>query len=810
MSPDWNAADVQAAKELFLADGPAARKGPAALLWQYWSATGPGVSLFDDPERDLALLLHARAYGVTDVGEGDLSPFGDLFRERRGEYAPLTPQAPVFGARTNLSLTMCAALDSPIMDVWVYEENSAPSLVLIFGTGLPQIRERIIADAFMTSVQLGTFDSDMVGTGIIRIESGSAARPPRRVPMRVVGRAGPLLPPPSTAGHVLQGFVARLRQLAGSTGLIRFHVADDAAHARVLAAIDDRINRAPGEPPMMWAPGAGDDRPEAAPVLMPVLTLPQGRTLELPLSMDLLSEPAYQALAQEYQGATLDRMVDDAQTRYAYHAAETKRLRDDHEAYKATPVRDRVAMWGAKVTVSYFFDFDAHRAIRLPFPEDIDAEPFYLIHVPKQAERHEQAATSMQQILDDVRAATASPEAPIPSLIAGSLLDAAMRGRRPVGTQAFAMAFDAWADRVRPMLCFEWRRALRAQGIDPGHVFTSHGVVRTYFAQDGETLLQVPFTVMDQQHSAALFDLDHRVVVIRDPSDCAAEAPAVSPPEADEGWAGFVSLAERRDVALTDFEAEFMARMRAAPVETITRSLEILSGQGMDQLAAATAEVANIEGMVGAAQAELAVSYGMRHAWTALGVAAFHTVHTQLAALRDSPGRLGAQVALTEAVAVYLISFAGDKDAAYRCFSRPEASGLQPRFEAAVRRAKQRDRAYTEEWIGLLDPRKKLDFGRVMGRLQLDLPGPETLPDRQQRAVLLARTGAEAARLARQLEHAAEELSDSGESFAAAFAKLGLALEDVLLADFAGGSRIGAIGLLQILTGQATTADDEG
>src|SRR2546429_27188 len=60
---DWSADDLSTAKSLFTRLRPAPPADLTRNLLRYWIQRAPDRSLFDDPEHNLALLLHARAFG---------------------------------------------------------------------------------------------------------------------------------------------------------------------------------------------------------------------------------------------------------------------------------------------------------------------------------------------------------------------------------------------------------------------------------------------------------------------------------------------------------------------------------------------------------------------------------------------------------------------------------------------------------------------------------------------------------------------------------------------------------------------------
>ena len=172
----WSAEDIELAKEVFSGDELRGQPGRNLVeqLWGYWRAAGLGQSFFGEPEHDMALALHARAYGL--LGAGDWERLGDLLREHRMWHDPLQRPPLSLGPMANLAPELGAALDSQIMDAWIVRDGTSPVKILIVGTGVPQISEEVSADAFMLSLRSGTLDTDLIGAGIIRVELGSEQR----------------------------------------------------------------------------------------------------------------------------------------------------------------------------------------------------------------------------------------------------------------------------------------------------------------------------------------------------------------------------------------------------------------------------------------------------------------------------------------------------------------------------------------------------------------------------------------------------------------------------------------------------------
>ena len=270
---DWTSEDIEQAKEIFSGEELRGRPGCKLVeqLWRHWRAAGLGKSFFGEPEHDMALALHARAYGLADAG--DWERLGDMLDEHRTWYDPLQRPPLSLGPRANLAPEQGAALDSQIMDAWVVRDRTGPVKILIVGTGVPQISDEVSADAFMLSLRSGTLDTDLIGTGIIRVELGSEERAGFPLPVTPVGHGSRYQPEAASAREAMSDFVAGLVNVGDRTGLIRIHEVDDADQRNMLWRLRELAER-DEDAPGVWAPAVGKTVPPRVAALLPYLRLP--------------------------------------------------------------------------------------------------------------------------------------------------------------------------------------------------------------------------------------------------------------------------------------------------------------------------------------------------------------------------------------------------------------------------------------------------------------------------------------------------------------------------------------------------------
>src|SRR6266581_3122123 len=88
---NWTPTDAERAKDIFRQQRPKVSKHLARALWQYWHLRFHDKLLFENVEDNIALLLHARAYGENVPEADDTGFFADFLREHAALYAPLMP-----------------------------------------------------------------------------------------------------------------------------------------------------------------------------------------------------------------------------------------------------------------------------------------------------------------------------------------------------------------------------------------------------------------------------------------------------------------------------------------------------------------------------------------------------------------------------------------------------------------------------------------------------------------------------------------------------------------------------------------------
>jgi len=799
----WERDQAQAAKEFFLALRPAVPARLARALWLYWRQRQPEGPLLDEPEHDLALVLHVRAFGHA------LTPTSAyitrLLAEQANRYAPLLPERLAWGPRAALAPQVHAALDHPIMRAWVAVAEQGPNMVLIVGDGMPEIRRQVRAAAYMTSLRINGLvqagvTSDLVNAGLMRVEV--------QQPGQLAAELPPLLGAPAalpaaaigSALGALQQLIAVLRTLERETGLVRVTEVRRPDVDSFRATVRQLAQQAGENRALLLArgPTADEDVPEAVAVIR-YHRVPSGQSVWLDLSPDLLATPAYTRLLAAHQIATVQRLMIDAKLRRDYNQQESDRLQAELTDWQEATAAERRARWQETVNLDRRPDPELGVDVLLAQPEVKPTASYFQDDVPSLIGQHQDWARRMHDVVSNLQAAAGRPGATVQQMQASRFFDAAMRGLTPDESPATAQAFEQWRRDVQPMLWLEWRRHVERERIATKDLFTRHTFFRAehHDAPDAPRLVMEALTIVDQRRSAVLSDISRGVLVVRDATD-GSEPQRAEPTVGDsQGWQRLVGLAEQEAPSEEQFNEAFLDALRDDPEGLVQRVANTLAPAG-------TIDATGLHELLREAERVAALPQGMARAVGALRARAFLTLRECIDAAklprdRDQgkfPPSLEARPWLLLAIAECVAADIPYEDIPATLRFAP---ARPPEIDRALAEAQRLDSDFTQAWIELL-ARKDLD--KSIPALFEALPQVQDLCNRQQLAAWLSRSGAVAARLARELERAAEDLGEESEAADAVFVKLGQVLEEVLLGQYAGGAREQAVGLVEVMAGE--------
>ncbi|MFG1607830.1 hypothetical protein [Actinoplanes sp. NPDC049265] len=822
---EWGPGDVERARQEFRDRRPAVPRYVVEALWRFWRLRQPDRALFDDPEQDLALVLHAQAYGL-ELGLPDpADPLAALLSRIDGaaECSSLTPAVLTWGPQAALATEVRAALGSTLVRAWIVLDRQGPIEALVVGAGLPEIRQQIVQFALMTSLRIngladvgnGAVVGDLVNVGLIRISAG------------LPGQAAAVeLPPVFNAQHVtvaessavtargaLRDFVNGLRSLERETNLVEIAEITSEQAAGLADTIRDMAEQVVHRPGRVLLRPAVDDRDaagdgdEGVVGLLPLLSLadsPQasaGTGIALHLHADLLATVAYTRLEEAHQRVLTTRLTLDAQLRRDQIKADLTWMTTEHDEYLLASPEERAANWDPVVLLVEKFDDRTGTTITLAEPEEMSRDQYELVQVPNLIKLREAWLRRLDDLVDNLRAAAGQPHSPARQLAAGRFFDAVLRDETPDESPATASAFEQWAAQLAPMLRFEWRHELNRRRIDPRDVFTRHTTFVTRYlpaiGPDDAVLVMLPHSLVDDRLSAVLADADRRVMVVRDGTDHGTSEIAgandnLDGPAAEQEWNSLARLADDPETGEDVFAGAFISLLRKHPRHTARRMVETLQPPAPDP-----AEPRMMEDELRRAAQAMSLSEGMSRARTAMRMSAFLTARQILDHVRAAP-RGEAQAWLLRSVVECVATDLPQRDIPGLLGSR--TLGTLPHAALrAVDEAAHLDADYTARWLADLP---EITVHRAVQRLFHGVPHSRSEVSGRERAVWLFRSSLQSARLAGELEEAVEELPEDRMPIDAALVALGRVLEDVLVGQYTNGARGEAERLLEVLTGE--------
>jgi hypothetical protein len=818
----WSEADLSDARSFFTRARPSPAAALTRNLLRYWGQHSPDRSLFEDPDEDLALVLHGLALGLLDAAE--LPDYAErALDENAPRYAPLLPKAVPWGPRAALSPSVRAALPSSLVHAWVISDDQGPVEVLAVGQGLPEIQRRIEEAAFTASLRInGTADpaagdpvKDVIAVGLIRVGVHSYQRHlAARLPGFGRSNAATNMDLLSTALGALRDFVALLRSLERQTKLVRIaevsrrdsDLLEQALRSMAADAADEALLR-PTSAGGTQRHGTSSD----AAVLLPSLGIPSGEVIGLRLTPDLVRTRRYRELETAHQRAVADRLTMDARLRRDHNQEECDRLQAEHDAFKEATPQERVTFWDRNVLLNQKFDNRLGITVWLAQPEERPAEEYYLHRLPGPnglIEQHRAWAERMALVVDNLEQAMNRPFAPARQLGLARFLDAALRDVVPRESPATTEAFRLWSRDVQPMLWFEWRRLHERRGLAVADVFTRHTILLTRYVavpDEDETLVTQPHSMVDGAFSAVLADRRRGVLVVRDATDRAQpdqavrQRPSATREGGDEAWSALCVLAERKDVTQEQFADAILEALRNHP-ETVIRKI----AQTLQPLSPDITEAEVIDGAFGRARQKTAVSSMLERALWATRCGAFLTARECLRHV-TSPASAEAPVQNNFAARAWLLraivecAAAGWNDRDIMTMLADKSPAMPPAALRALDEANQLDGAFADEWqAGCAND----DLGRALRRLFQGLPRAQQVSSRREYAVLLFRQAIECARLARRLDECAGSIPDGREARDSVLAWTGQTLEELLTGPLAGRLGADVLAIMEVLTGR--------
>ncbi len=542
----------------------------------------PGQRLFDDAEMDLALWAHARSYRTsaeeseTDVPSG-LQPCAHL-------VAPLMPAPLEWGAVSHFQDSVTAALDSPVINAWLFSEEAAPGAkkkplraALIVGRGIPSVRERVGNAALSCFLAVDPHPNNLLLEGLIQIHAAPSEPESEETGKRtwrdlIIG--GILGSAPhnevvisENAAEAMEKLENTLTLLAVHTGFVRVHQASFHDHITFNRQIERQVRDAQRRDSVyLWS---GQNPQFDIAVCRPVGRTDTLRSFQLHLNAELLDSPLYNSLQKNCRAALVEPILADMERRRHFYEDELEQHRSKYDWYQKLSDKEKDAL--PDVIADREIDWEMVEEVILPEPRRISAREYYTKGMLFKIEKDKKYLEYVNRIYQRMEGLLMHPEAPMDGLIAARLFDAAIRDVTLSENPDIAGLFNCWKRLVQPMLWLEWRRAIESSRVGEPDLCTRHTVFNVQVEKASSKLTLTPLTLVDSVRSVLVFDAARKILVVRDATDYAEACPAEpDPPLADHLYAEAQALAEQ-GASQPDVQSRLLDAIRAAPAHTLRK-----------------------------------------------------------------------------------------------------------------------------------------------------------------------------------------------------------------------------------------------
>jgi hypothetical protein len=542
----------------------------------------PDQRLFEDAETELALWAHARAYRSGSEESETSLPVG--MQQLGPLIAPLAPTQLEWGAVSHFQDKVIAALDSPIIHVWLFSEEAAPGakkkpvrLALIVGRGIQPVRERVINAALSCLLTVDPHPNNLILEGLIQIHvapiDGEAEDIGERTWTDVI--IGSIFGSKShnevviseNASEAMEKLEGTLTQLEARTGFVSVHRASFRDYMGFNRRIESEIRKAQRRDAVsLWS---GQNSEIEVAMCRPINRTDAGRAFQLHLNAELLDSALYTSLRDSCRAALIEPILGDMERRRRFYEDQLEQHRNKYNWFQKLSDKEKDAE--PDVIADREINWQMGQEILLSEPIRINARQYYTKDMLFKIEQDQKHLQYVERIHKRMLQLRDHPDAPIDSLIAARLFDAAIRDITPSDNPDIAEQFTCWKKLVQPMLWLEWRWALERDGVAEPDLFTRHTVFNVRIEKADSALIITPFTLIDSVRSVLVFDAHRRILVTRDATDYVEVIP--SQPEvqgADRLYVEAQTLAEE-GASQQDVQTRLMAALYAAPARISRR-----------------------------------------------------------------------------------------------------------------------------------------------------------------------------------------------------------------------------------------------
>ena len=812
--------EVEEKKQEFISTRPKVTEKLVKILWSIWRLRDIDDSFFGDKINDLALVLHAQAYGEQIPKRGSDNYIGRLLKEKSKEFSPISFPVLTLGPRATLSGEVVTSFDSHILHAWIFKEGKMARRVLIIGKGIPEIYLKVYTLSVHAAIRIFGGAKDMMGIGALSIELPGYARVPLDIPFNVFGdKSIPLEGDAAqTAEQVMGEFVGNLRKIAQETGMLQIHEVERQEAENLFLQLYAYAERDLQEEVIIWAPGAKKEQREQA--LSTVSMEPywylgeKRKPLNLEFSSELLSTRSCMQLIESFWMASVYKWLMDVQIRKEFYDKEKKTLEESLKRWNELENDEdqRLAIWGPTQEINSEFDFGTGIVIPLLETEFITTEEYFLQNVPKLIKSYDTWKKRMEQIEESIHSAYERKDAPMMRFAVSRYIDAVLRQRKPEKGDLVEAAFERWRKEIEPVLCFEWKQKIKELGVDSQRIFTSHTIFQTFFTMNDGFILQ-PYSIFDSRHSIAVFDEENTVSIVIDPSDYPEwkSIPEQQSAEKEEDLSFQIAmldnLAEDPETDFAQFYNSLEKIFQENPKEVTQHILKRLTESIYENSHSARAtETERIDQLLASSMKAnlLRRSFHMARVAAVSGALVTARQHLEAINLSTLETKMIARLHLLQVFVEWSCSDSleeGDEEFAtyvkrlFHSGTFDHSNKAQVSLEKAINAHSE----YVENWIKKLDDWKT---EAAIGDLFRTLPKIADNCSIQAQATLVAMQAAEVMYLARKIKGAYLKVPEVREALTNVLVRTGLELESALLPEYASTSGRLIQEMFALLTGQ--------
>lgn len=584
MPPTDPGTSLEQQKRAFAESTPRASKQVCQFLGGM-QELAPERRLFEDAEADLTLWAHARAYHIgTEDSDIGLPPGMLQYREL---IDPLMPLQLDWGAVSHFQEKVIAALDSPIIHAWLFSEDAAPGakkkpvrLALIVGRGIPSVRERVVNASLSCLLTVDPHPNNLLLEGLIQIHAAPSGEDSEESGERtwrdvIIGSLFGSTPHnevviSENAAEALEKLESTLMQLEARTGFVSVHRASFRDYTSFNRRIESEVRKAQRRDAMsVWS---GEDSELEVATCRPISRTDVGRAFQLHLNAELLDSPLYKSLRDCCRAALIEPILADMERRKRFYEDQLEQHRNKYDWFQKLSDKEKDAE--PDVIADREIDWHMVQEIMLAEERRISAREFYTKGMLFKIEQDQKYLQYVDRIHKRMLQLRDHPDAPIDSLIAARLFDAAIRDVTPSDNSDIAEQFKYWKGLVQPMLWLEWRRALKHDEIAEPDLCTRHTLFNVRIERADSKLTLTPLTLIDSVRSVLVFDAVRKILITRDATDYVEVIPNEPDPSvADRLYVEAQTLAEA-GASQQDVQARLMGALQAAPAHTARRIVD--------------------------------------------------------------------------------------------------------------------------------------------------------------------------------------------------------------------------------------------